>query len=439
MAIVYLRSTDGSDADNGSTWALAKATLAAALTAAGAGGTVYVSQVHAETVASAMTLASPGTTVNVVKVLCVNDGAGPPTTLATTATVSTTGASSITCSGYTYTYGITFNCGDGANSASFQTTNAARFIFEACKIVLNNTSSTSRINIGGTTTSSYYVTIFKNTALQFGATNQYISANGTFKWLNTQNAILGATFPSSLFLTASGNIGDILIDGVDLSALGANIIFNINTVAKFVWRVVNCKLGSAALFFSGVLGVENGGLDLHNCDSGNTNYRMECYRYHGSIKVETVVVRTGGASNGTTTISWNMTTLATVGFSYPLESPVFSIWNDTTGSSKTVTVEILHDSVTDLNDDEVWLEVEELGTSGYPVSTIQSDRKANILATAAAQPTSSTTWTTTGLTNPNKQYLSVTFTPQMKGYFQCKVMLAKASKTIYVDPLITVS
>ncbi len=73
MAVIYLRSTDGSDADNGSTWALAKATLAAALTAAGAGGTVYVSQVHAETQAGAMTLTSPGTEASPVRVICARN------------------------------------------------------------------------------------------------------------------------------------------------------------------------------------------------------------------------------------------------------------------------------------------------------------------------------------------------------------------------------
>ncbi len=54
MAVIYLRSTDGNDLDDGLTWATARATLANALTAAGAGGTVYVSQNHAETQASAM-------------------------------------------------------------------------------------------------------------------------------------------------------------------------------------------------------------------------------------------------------------------------------------------------------------------------------------------------------------------------------------------------
>ena len=121
MATIYLSSVDGSDGDDGSTWALAKATLAAALTAAGAGGTVYMDDNHAETQASAMTLASPGTAAALVRVLCV-DRTGdpePPTALATTGTVSTTGANNLTCNGYAYCYGVTFTAGSSGGSRTF--------------------------------------------------------------------------------------------------------------------------------------------------------------------------------------------------------------------------------------------------------------------------------------------------------------------------------
>jgi len=99
-AVVYLRSSDGNNADSGATWALAKATLAdtggtGALTAAGAGGTVYVSDNHAETQATTMTLASPGTAASPVRIICVDDAAEPPTARAITATVSTTGPAAL--------------------------------------------------------------------------------------------------------------------------------------------------------------------------------------------------------------------------------------------------------------------------------------------------------------------------------------------------------
>jgi hypothetical protein len=35
--------------------------------------------------------------------------------------------------------------------------------------------------------------------------------------------------------------------------------------------------------------------------------------------------------------------------------------------------------------------------------------------------------------------LSVTFTPQMKGFFIARVVVAKPSYTVYVDPVLTVA
>src|SRR3972149_1584016 len=90
----YVRSTDGSDADTGLTWALAKATLVGALAVAAAGERIWVSQAHAETQASAMTLTSAGTESSPVEILCGNDAAEPPTAMATTATISITATSS---------------------------------------------------------------------------------------------------------------------------------------------------------------------------------------------------------------------------------------------------------------------------------------------------------------------------------------------------------
>ena len=143
MAIIYLRSTNGTaDADDGSTWALAKTTLAAALTAAGNGGTVYVSQAHAETQATVMTLTSPGTAANLVKIICVSDATAPPTTLATTATVTTTGASPISFSGFGYCYGVTFNAGTGSTAANINFTSGSPWYWrlEYCALFINVTS-----------------------------------------------------------------------------------------------------------------------------------------------------------------------------------------------------------------------------------------------------------------------------------------------------------
>ena len=170
--------------------------------------------------------------------------------------------------------------------------------------------------------------------------------------------------------------------------------------------------------------------------------------YAGNVKDESTIVKTGGASDdGSATISWKMTSVANT--EYPihvLRSPEIWVPNIATGSAKTLTVEFVHDTNVAagqgagasfaFQDDEVWLEVSYQGTSGFPLAVLASDAKANVLATAADQTSSSATWTPTGLV---KQSLSVTFTPQEKGVFIARICVGKASKTIYVDPLVTVS
>jgi hypothetical protein len=178
---------------------------------------------------------------------------------------------------------------------------------------------------------------------------------------------------------------------------------------------------------------------MYNCDSGATNYRLWIETFAGSIKSETTLVKTGGASDGTTALSWKLTTTANANeYVAPLITDDMAIWIDNTGSTKTISVDILHDSATALTDAEVWLEIDYLGSSAQPLGTPASDKRATVLTTAANQASSSASWVTTGLANPNMQKLEVTFTPNMKGFVYARVCLAKPSYTIYVDPKPTI-
>ncbi len=92
----------------------------------------------------------------------------------------------------------------------------------------------------------------------------------------------------------------------------------------------------------------------------------------------------------------------------------------------TVTVEIVHNSQGSgangvLNDDEIWLEVMSLSTSGVPLGTWTSDRKSDWLASATAQATSSASWTGDSA-GWDTQKLEVTITPQEKGYLHAMVV-----------------
>lgn len=432
----YVRSTDGSDASDGLSWANAKATLAGAATAASAGDTIYVSQAHAETQATAMTVTFAGASVTYNRVLCVNDGAEPPTALATTATISTTGSNAITITGSAYVYGITINCGTSTGTASLNlghTNGANAQWWDTCALVLNGGSST-RLNVSGRVMS------WKNTTWKFGHANQFIVWAGTANFsVEGGGVAAGSTATSALHVTASMVVAS--YKGSDLSNIGTSTNLANSSVGAGLYQFINCRLPASwsGTGFSAPTTVNGNRLALHNSDSADTQYRTLVQDSYGTLTHETTLVRTGGASNGTTPISWNVVSTTLAEFNFPFRSDEIVRWNETTGSALTATVEILRDSATNLTDAEIWLEVMYLGTSGVPLGTWTSDRAADILATPADQTDSSATWTTTGMSNPNTQKLSVTFTPQEKGYVHARVVVAKASTTVYVDPVLTLA
>lgn len=439
MANIYVRSTDGSNADNGSTWALAKASLAGADAIDAAGDNIYVSQVHSETSAATVTLTFAGTTPNPTRLVCANDGAQPPTAVAATAVVATTTTAQIVINGSLYAYGIAFKCGSGASNGSIGTGVAGNIqIFDNCAFWIVNTGASSVI---APVEANPCKNIWNNCQVKFGATGQSITFtqnNGTLVWSGGDVAS-GSAVPVTLFKHGTSTGIVLFVENVDFTNLGAMFLTSPpNARSSVVFR--NCKLPAGCAPLSSAISAGEAFVALYNVDSGSTNYKLWIERYEGTIRDETTLVRTGGASDGTTTLSWKMVSNANVVYpTFTLASDEIVMWNEITGISRTVTVDILHDSATNLKDDEVWLEVRYQSDSSSPKGSTVLDLKANILATAADQTASSATWTTTGLANPNKQALAVTFTPQKKGFFIARVVLAKASKTIYVDPKLTVT
>lgn len=444
MANIYVRSTDGNDADDGSTWALAKATLAGALVIATASDIIWVSQDHAESAAGAKTLTFP--TTPGLRILCGNDSAEPPTALATTASITTTGNNAITIpSGFAYVYGVIFNSGTGNSAASDLLIAGAALakgmVFESCQFNNLSTSASADPKIGAPASANNDddLLTFINSSFSFGSTGQTIFAQ--YGRLIFQGITLtGASAPSTLF-TLLANVGtDMTIEGSDLSGLAFTNMFDVTAAGTIKVTLRNTKLPASITVVTGTNPGPGGPLvRMHNCDSADTNYRFAEHSFEGSIVNETTIVRTGGASDGTTPIAWKMVSSAGTLFWHPLQSPEIVRWNEAVGSPLTVTVEFVHDSVTNAQDDEIWLEVEYLGTSGTPLGIRASDRMTNILSTPADQADSSEAWTTTGLANPNTRKLSVSITPQEKGFIHARVMVANPSTTYYIDPLMTVA
>lgn len=341
--------------------------------------------------------------------------------------------------GFAYCYGIKFSSGSGAVNIDITWTSTLPWWWrlENCALKLGGTGAASNFIVGafgGSIDESFLELI--NTTLEFSGTGQSIETKARLRWSNTPSAVLG-TVPTTLFVPILGGAGALAeVLGVDLSALGSgkNLV-NVSASTSLNFLFIDCKLGDSVSITTGAV-ISQGGIEVRliNCDSGDTNHRYYKQVYQGTITQETTIVKTGGASDGTTPVSRKMVTTANSKLFSPLESDWMLVWNEATGSSKTLTINVITDNVT-LTDAEAWVEVEYLGTSGFPQGNFASDRVADVLATAANQTTDGvSSWTTTGLSTPVKQNLAVSFTPQEKGWIRARVCLAKASTTMYVDP-----
>ena len=444
MADIYCRSADGNDADDGSTWALADATAAAAITAAGAGGKAYLSDNHAEATGAAVTLACSTNPASPTIIMSVNDSGDPqpPTALLVGASISTgAGNFILLITGFGLFKYVKF-IRPGTNSANLNIGTASTpFLlrFENVTFEMSTTSASATLAIGGNTNSvDDSGCEFEDSVVTFGSVSQSILIRAPFVWRGGSAAATGSV-PTSLFVPANGVSANSLIRGVDLSAFGSgkNLV-NVAAATYGSYEFVNCLLGASVSATTGTHPGPGGvTVSLVNCNvSGTTTPRNEWWGYQGNWITETTIVRTGGANDGTTALSYRMTSSAAASLYSPLVWKSGYIQNNNTGSAITLTVHVVTDNVT-LTDKEAWIEVEYLGTASSTLQSAITDHAADdafFLGAGASQTTSTETWTTTGLATPVKQQLSVSFTPQVKGQIRFRVMLGKASTTMYLCP-----
>lgn len=420
---------------NGSSWANAYTTLAAACAAGASGDRVFVADDHAETQASAMTINIFGFSTTPTRILCVRrvGGSVPPVAadLRKTATISTTGANAITIGDYLRygrMYGLNFYCGTGGVTANL--TLNSQLVVDSCTFNLGTTTGLSRIILGGG--SGQGLEFVGSTGFGFGNTGQMIQPQGpTYDWRGDGSpGIVGSNIPTTLL--ANYGIQRGRISGVDFSNMGSGKTIIGQGANAGSTTLVNCKL-DAAVTITPNPSQPSHIVDVIGCNSSGNAQRNERYMRSATLTTETTIVRTGGASDGTTAYSWKIVAPSENRLDTPFRTFEQELWNDDVGSAKTLTVHIITNNVT-LTDEDIWLEVEYLGSSGAPIVARTNDAVA-ILGTPSNQASDSGQgWTTTGLGTPLKQKLECTFTPQMKGLIRWRVCYSKASSTVYVCP-----
>ena len=146
-----------------------------------------------------------------------------------------------------------------------------------------------------------------------------------------------------------------------------------------------------ALYYGGPN--NNGVLDLVRCDSGGTNYRNERYSQYGVMVTNTNVYRSGGASDGATAVTHQITTYTnSLTWWTPYSSWPIAQWNTVTGTNRVVTLCGISFGAAIPNNDEVWMEIEYLGSSGSPIGSRVSTSKANALDTKTALSSDTSAW-----------------------------------------------
>lgn len=403
-----------------------------------AGNKVFVGDNHAETQSTTITIAGAGTNANPIFIYCAdktisNPGSGD---LKTTGTISNTGVgTNITISGNTYYYGLTFDSGSGGatSNAIIPGSSGNWSKFDSCALrKTGTTANVSALQLQGGDLE------LVNTTVQFGATGDFFKVvSGNLFWRNTPSAITGATLPTTL-ISKTGTC-NVYIQGVDLSALGSGKTLVAASTQPAQVTLVDCKLGTSVTIAATPAQVMER-TDLVRCDSGATNYRAERYWYQGTQTTETTIIRTGGASDGTTPIAWKLVSTANSKWVMPFESQPIMIWNDSTSAITTLT---LYGTTTGggvPNNDDIWVEVEYLGSALTPQGSFITTTKANNLAASAATNNSSdaSTWAGGGAGNGFKIVVP-SFTPGMKGPLNITIKVAKASTTYYIDPLPSIS
>jgi hypothetical protein len=358
-------------------------------------------------------------------------------TISTRAGIGLYLAEAVSSGASVYFYGVSFIAGSSSTTASIligDSSVASWTKLDTCTLQLNNTSSSSLIQFGGGTATCLVELL--NTTMQFGATGQAIGAvpNGKLIWRNTASAIVGATLPTTLFNTTSSGV--VICEGVDLSALGSGktLVPAGTAAANSFFHFFNCALGASVTIAATPGSMGGPFVDAILCDSGATGYVQRRYWYQGTLQEETTVVRSGGASDGITPISWKIVTTANSRWTSPFESFPISIWNSRTAATVTVTVYGIWGSGAVPNTDDIWIDVEYLGSSSTPLASLGSGTKANNLATGTAWATDSSSWG--GSTTAFKMSVSLSSPqPQIAGYLHIYVKAAKASSTFYIDPL----
>lgn len=444
MATIFC-ANGGSNTSPYDTWGKAATSLPTALSLAAAGDTVVI-QYNAVPSGDAELSADTTYTMTAGSALIAasNDGgsAWTPTAMTTANWIgnSTTNRSvTFDSSGAIYLSGLTIRtAGSTADSIFLGSSDGCAVLGDNLYFYSGNTATTAAINLGsGSATTQAAVRLF-NPTFRFGHASQKINIRGAVYIYG--GLVAAATIPSVLFVSSISGCGAALdVEGFAAEIGSSTLVGDCPTPLRATFA--NCISGSGMVALAAQSTSNQSGAEvwLYNVAAGDTHYQFGHYNALGSTIADTGIYADDGATyDGTNHYSWKIVTTANATFYNPYVSPWLDKYNAAT-SAVTPYFEVLRDgSATAYTDAEVWGEWSYQNTNGYPRAGFVDDRRAlNASAANQASGVGTSGWTGEGGSAwSGKLAPASAITPAEIGHYRARVMVGKASATMYVDPLI---
>jgi hypothetical protein len=451
MSTIFVSAVDGSNADNGTTWALAKQTVAGALAIATSGDIIVVDNAGTFTANAALTWTVPAGNIAIISATRSGTTTFVPSAGATEAlgAASFTFLLAATNAASVYIFGMTIKGGTNNStncSIGIDFTGNATMVWdiESCTFDIPSVAGCN-ITLGrgaSTTAAPSLLRMINCTYNRTGSnTSQYIIVgNIVAEIINPTFSFAGASKPA--FLTGASSLvrGSLTIRDGDISGynVSGGTLIQAAQMTHCNILLENLKLSATPTIISGTWAVGTGGVTIRNCDSGNTTHVFEFINAYGTLTADnTVYITSGGAVFNGGGASWKIITTSLCDEWHPFILPLIYVW-DTALTAQTASIDLIRDNATALTDRDIWSDLDSAASASFPNYTYQTNRNAQpFTGSTANQPTSTATWTGTGgFSNPTKQKLQNAFTAAATGLLQSRVYVGKASETLYMDPFI---